>query len=423
MIAPEDAAIASRDPGLPGLATMLDPEALAALLPSSMRHLEAARIAYVRYKPGQNCVVGYCPQADGVVEAYAKAHKAGARARAEATQPNDGGRQRFVVDEGAVVVSVFPTDGKLKSLRKLATRESLTHLLESLIPERRGLWSAGLRPLRYMPERRYVAQLVANGRPEAVFKAYSAVDYPRAGPNADAFRSHGPMRIAPLLARSDRHRALVFEWIPGRVLGDAVRDPAFAGRELAVAGAALAKLHGVTTDALTSASRADEAATLRATGANLRILCPDLAPRLDALVRRLAGYLEQSPPVDLPIHGDFSPRQVVVENGTVTLIDFDRAVRGDPALDLGLFLAHLEHDAIIGRLPTGRLGPLRDALLAGYRDGRGSVPAGLEPYVAIGLLRLAPHPFRFRYRDPEWPECTEAILGRAEEIASDAGLR
>src|SRR5438876_804673 len=96
------------------------------------------------------------------------------------------------------------------------------------------------------------------------------------------------------------------------------------------------------------------------------------APRLDALVRRLAGYLEQSPAADLPIHGDFSPKQVVLTNGAVTLIDLDRSVRGDPALDLGLFLAHLEHDALLGCLPAGRLGPLRDALLAGYRGERGS---------------------------------------------------
>jgi len=356
------------------------------------------------------------------VKAYAKAHKAGARARERSTQPDEGGRQRFVVDEGAVSVSVFPADAKLKSLRKLTTGESLAHLLKHLIPGRAGLWSATPRALRYMPERRYVAQLVAHDRAEAVFKAYSAEDYPRAAANADAFQSHGRVRVAPLLAQSDRHRALVFEWIQGRVLSDAVADPEFDVRELRVAGATLAELHGVESGALKRTTRADEAATLRAAGAHLRILCPDLAPRLGALVRRLAGHLEQSPPLDLPIHGDFNPTQVVLTNGVVTLIDLDRSVRGDPALDLGNFLAHLEHDVLIGHLPADRLGPLRDSLLAGYRGERGSVPAGLEPYVAVGLLRLAPHPFRFRYHDPDWPECIEAILGRAEEIANDAGL-
>lgn len=422
MIAPQDAAIASRDHGLPGLATVLDPEALAARLPSSMRRLGAAHIGYVRYKPGRSCVVGYCAQVDGVVEAYAKAHKAGAPASA-AIHSDERDRQRFVVDEGAVSVKVFPTDSKLKALRRLATRRRFADLLEELIPDRAELLGAMPRALRYMPERRYVAQLVANGRPRAVLKAYSAPDFPRAAANADAFRSHGPLHLAPLLARSDDDRTLVFEWIPGRVLSDAVADPEFDGRELGIAGAALAEFHRVGSDRLAQATRLDEAATLRSAGRNLRILCPDLAPRLDALVRRLAGYLEQSIPKDLPIHGDFSPKQVVLTNGAVTLIDLDRAVRSDPALDLGLFLAHLEHDALIGRLPAGRLGAFRETLLAGYRDERGSVPVGLEPYVAIGLLRLAPHPFRFRYRDPGWPECIEAILGRAEEIAGEAGLR
>ena len=213
---------------------------------------------------------------------------------------------------------------------------------------------------------------------------------------------------------------LVFQWIEGRSLNDAMKDQRFDLHTLSVVGAALAELHGVECVALRRSTGADGAATLRSLVANLSLLCPELAPRLDALGCRLAGYLEQSPPVDLPIHGDFGPTQVVLSNGDVTLLDFDRSVRGDPALDLGLFLACLERKVLLGRMRAGRLAPFREALLAGYRGRGGSVPGGLDPHTAIGLLRVAAH--AFRQRDADWPGSIAATVGRAEEIAAAAGL-
>ena len=50
----------------------------------------------------------------------------------------------------------------------------------------------------------------------------------------------------------------------------------------------------------------------------------------------------------------------------------------------------------------------RAAFLAGYGD----VPPTVPLYTAVGLLRLAPHPFRSR--EPDWPDRTAALLDRAE---------
>ena len=61
------------------------------------------------------------------------------------------------------------------------------------------------------------------------------------------------------------------------------------------------------------------------------------------------------------------------------------------------------------------MGPLCEALLQGYRySARDFTPERLGLYTAIGLLRLAPDPFR--HRDPDWAEATEAILWRAERL-------
>src|SRR5262249_5112994 len=41
------------------------------------------------------------------------------------------------------------------------------------------------------------------------------------------------------------------------------------------------------------------------------------------------------------VHGDFSPKNLLVHANRVTLIDFEVGHYGDPAFDLGFFLTHL----------------------------------------------------------------------------------
>ncbi|HET6547537.1 MAG TPA: hypothetical protein VFG79_03700, partial [Solirubrobacter sp.] len=56
-----DAALARRDPALPGLAAVLDPDALLerldALLPAGVERPRGGRVDYARYKPGTSIVV------------------------------------------------------------------------------------------------------------------------------------------------------------------------------------------------------------------------------------------------------------------------------------------------------------------------------------------------------------------------------
>jgi aminoglycoside phosphotransferase (APT) family kinase protein len=121
------------------------------------------------------------------------------------------------------------------------------------------------------------------------------------------------------------------------------------------------------------------------------------------------------PPVNLPTHGDFYAKQVLLADDSVAILDLDEAVRGDPAADLGNFVAHLERDALRGTLPSSRVELLQNALLEGYRVAtHRPIPARTELYAAAGLLRLAPDPFR--HREPDWPGRIEAILERTEAI-------
>lgn len=62
---------------------------------------------------------------------------------------------------------------------------------------------------------------------------------------------------------------------------------------------------------------------------------PDLQPQLD----RLIGSVDEN--CLALVHGDFSPKNLLVYDSQLMLVDFEVGHYGDPAFDLGFFLSHL----------------------------------------------------------------------------------
>jgi 5-methylthioribose kinase len=62
---------------------------------------------------------------------------------------------------------------------------------------------------------------------------------------------------------------------------------------------------------------------------------PDEAPALDGLID---SVLENRRSL---VHADFSPKNLLVYEGGLLLVDFETGHYGDPAFDLGFFLSHL----------------------------------------------------------------------------------
>src|SRR6266705_888572 len=112
-----------------------------------------------------------------------------------------------------------------------------------------------------------------------------------------------------------------------------------------------------------------------------------------------------------PIHGDFQAEHVLLSEAEVRVVDLDEAARGNPAIDLGNFFAHLELDGIRGIVDAGRIEAYCEALLAGYDP---TLKGQAVVATAAGLLRLAIDPFRDR--EPNWPGTMETILRRAESL-------
>jgi aminoglycoside phosphotransferase (APT) family kinase protein len=88
---------------------------------------------------------------------------------------------------------------------------------------------------------------------------------------------------------------------------------------------------------------------------------PDLAGRIEPLVGQLLSAEEAL------CHGDFSPKNLLVHSGGVTLVDHETGHLGEPAMDLGFFFSHL----LLKGVRSGDWGlyrPLIEAAWRGYAE-------------------------------------------------------
>lgn len=424
-LSPEDLDLVRRDAKLPGLTTVLDPQAFVQTLNAALPKAEivSAIPLYARYKPQMNLLIQHeITTANGEkTTVYAKAYGPDAPPHLDKARRKPGavsealGAGRFVIEEEKLVVVPFPNDARLKQLRYLEDPGKCEKILRSL-----GL-DAGdspLEALRYKPERRYVAKHF--GGAGAVVKFYAPGDYDSALVNAstfkEGFKTTGPLRLAGVVGTSGEYSAIATGWVGGLPLEDALRGR--SGAETAkLAGEALSELHAQEVRGLKFTTRQEEANALSALASGISFTLPDVAGEVYKLVGRLAPGLLAAPLELVPIHGDFYDEQAIVSSGGeyITVLDLDRATFGDSASDLGNFAAHLEVDSLRGEISPGESARLEDALLDGYDPtGRSEIRGRFALYKAAGMLKLAPMPFRRRWSD--WPDATRRIISRAAEI-------
>lgn len=423
MLSPSDAEIVRRDRGIPGLGILLDDDAFTETLRSAFPDvtISSSRCRYLRYKPGTSCLAAYQVELDAdPVEVHAQAFDQNSDIKTtKAAQHVDVrgslGAGVVVLDRPSLAISVFPNDRRIESLSEVAETQSLSALLRRLLPEQPEFWGATVSPLRYKPQRRFVGQLSVDGMPRAVLRFYTASGYQRAIESSKGLTSRGSLRLARRLGRSDHHRMIAFEWLPGETPGT------MAGAETnhERIGAALGEFHQQHLKHGRQRDRVTEIETLQAVAEGLEFLRPDLAPLLRTVVANIAERLITFPFARGLIHGDFHPDQVLLGDGTVAILDLDHVTHGDPAVDLGNFLAHLEYHSPDKPI---RIAAIRDGLLSGYESEAARVPSDqIALQTAASLIRLAPHPFR--NREPDWPSRTERLLARAAAIMDELSAR
>jgi len=187
-------------------------------------------------------------------------------------------------------------------------------------------------------------------------------------------------------------RLLVSEFHDGAPVARQLYDGESEGPAPGMA-AALAALHGCGVRCGKKWSAEQE---MRNSTRWLKHVNDDLRGRMTELFDRLTGWASRVPrPAEHTVHLDFYPEQVMVSAGKVVLLDADDAADGDPAVDLGNFVAHLALRRMQFPDRTSGCENARKLFLDTYARHR---PDSIEPqslgerlrfYEAATLLRLA----------------------------------
>jgi aminoglycoside phosphotransferase (APT) family kinase protein len=152
-----------------------------------------------------------------------------------------------------------------------------------------------------------------------------------------------PGAVPQLLGEDQGRGAFAMQWLPPErypvwktLLRDGHADPVTARS----VGDVLGRLHAATADRPDIARRFDTGAIFEAIRIEPYLLAtgrahPDLAARFDALAAAIRGH-----PHTL-VHGDFSPKNLLIGPDGPVVLDAECAWFGDPAFDLAFVLNHL----------------------------------------------------------------------------------
>lgn len=395
-----------RDRALPGLATVLDTAAAAALvarlLPDAPRG--TPQLTYTRYKPGASCLVALRYD-DGEATAYVTLKAVGRDAH-EKWAKYRGSRRVTADDAERIAIRRFPHDGELDGPRWLFDAARREQVLAALDLHADTVFDV----ITYKPERRVVVRAMVHGKPQAVVKCYDAAGFVNALAAHQALARLPHLPVSPATAWHEKRGVIASPWIAGRMLDVATDDLA----HFKAAGAALAAVHDAAMDVRAGEAGADARLGLHRIAQAVEGWSPAAREPLRQLLNRLAHHRDEGAPAAVPIHGDFYTKQLLLGDHGVSLLDFDECALDDPHIDLAIFAAHLERDVLRRAYPRERASAVLDALLAGYRLTRPVDLRRLTWRTAEALVRLAPHPFR--HRDPDWPALTERLVQRAQAV-------
>lgn len=185
-------------------------------------------------------------------------------------------------------------------------------------------------------------------------------------------------------------------------------------------GIALAELHtdGVLTDRRHTVG--NELAILEERLPRVAVKAPILAEQIQRLLESARPVAEAlvSRPV-CPIHRDFYPDQVIAGSADLVLLDLDLYTMGDPALDVGNFVAHVREQ---GLRELGDVRAFRDAENAFVESYLATSSKtfldDVEKWTHLSLLRHVDISWRIEQRRPT----LGAVIASCEHSAKALGV-
>jgi len=134
-------------------------------------------------------------------------------------------------------------------------------------------------------------------------------------------------------------------------------------------------------------------------------LFADLADDFARCFARVAAEKPDDPTASVVLHRDFYDKQVLVGPDRLTLLDLDTITAGDPALDVGNFLAHVRLRRLQVCQYDENLSAAGRAFLTAY-GADAELGSRVRWWQAAALLRLAAL-YAFR---PQWRSLTPTLL-------------
>jgi aminoglycoside phosphotransferase len=389
MLAP-DAAVPHRD-------ALLDGQLVGRLLTGRLRAepVGSCRRAYVKYRVGESLRVVYRVGPHYVAaRAFARGASHDAYRRAVATAvPAPPLRAVVHVPELDAVFWAFPNDRRLTTLPLLSGRSGT---LDRLV----GRPRVTPRLVAYSAEQSASAECAdEDGRVVAYAKVHVGDGAERERRSLAEARAacSGCLGVPRVIGTTALDGAIAVEAVEGRRLDTLGPDelPAALHR----AGAALATLHERAPLPGHRFARLDLERLAGAVGVIARAR-PDAEPAAAALLGRLLDRRDDATGPPVALHGDANLRNAILDDGHVTLIDFEDAAAGPAAADLGQLLARLRAAPVAGG---------EQALLDGYASVR-PLPgaAALRWHTAAAILARIALPAVSRVRPP--------ILARLREL-------
>jgi aminoglycoside phosphotransferase (APT) family kinase protein len=188
----------------------------------------------------------------------------------------------------------------------------------------------------------------------------------------------------PRLLGLDTRRGIVFlEALAGKSL--AARLATAPTSTLEPAGALLAAFHRASASVEKRVTRAGELSRTRECADGIAAASPALGPALERVVAALArtGWGRGRPAL---LHGSFRPNHLLLQRGTLALLDLESLRVGPAAYDLANWIAALHYAEVEHRLTAATRMRATRALLRGYRANGGRESTARTLWLTAALL-------------------------------------
>jgi len=210
---------------------------------------------------------------------------------------------------------------------------------------------------------------------------------------------------------------LLQERVPGERLGDLLSLPSFQGSLLQTARS-IADIHRARIPLNKMRDPLRETQSLRRWSIVLQNIRTDLARRIQTLQESLLKEMELRTAVTGTVHGDFHPTNVLVDGEKVYLIDFDQMAYGDPAADIGRFLASFRISSLRKFGDLYSLQGASETFLQEYLSAGSGDVSQIRMFESSSLITTAASAFRVQRQG--WEKEVLLLLEEAERVFETA---